>query len=214
MKARLFILLCLFPAILFAQLDEPGIGIKLQSRIMGDFRSVSVLELQGLIPTILFKNARLHSHQIEIFSFRAKGNYGDKEPDGLNRGDFQMGVAYEYTIPSLAFNQNPQFELEAGMGTAINITSYIIDPNHSDEYRTTGTNFLLDLYGVAVLRKYISARSFLELSPQFYIGEFSFARAQTSDPSVALRLQTTNVFSYRGHRFKKYAFRFGVGLKI
>ncbi|MEM6806237.1 MAG: hypothetical protein AAF696_32865, partial [Bacteroidota bacterium] len=204
----------LFPGILIAQLDEPGISIKLQSRILGDFQSVSVLELQGLVPAILFKNARLHSHQIEIFSFGAIGNYGDKEPDGLNRGDFQMGIAYEYTVPTLAFNQNPQFELEAGLGTAIGISSYIIQPNSSDEYRTTGTSFLLDLYGIAVFRKYISARSFLELSPQFYVGEFGFKRAKTEDPSVAIRSQTTNVFSYRGHRFKKYAVRFGIGLTI
>jgi len=214
MKYRILLLLCLFPGILFAQLDEPGIGIKLQSRIIGDFQSVSVLELQGLVPAILFKNARLHSHQIEIFSFGAKGNYGDKEPDGLNRGDFQMGIAYEYTIPTLAFKQNPQFELEAGLGTAIRISSYIIHPNSSIVYRRTGTNFLLDLYGVALFRKYISTRYFLELSPQFYIGEFGFTRAKTEDPRVAIRLQTTNLTSYQGHRFKKYSLRFGIGLKI
>lgn len=212
--ARLLLLICFLPGVVYAQFDEPGIGVKLQSRIIGEFQTVSTLELQGLIPAIVFKNARLHSHHIEIYSLDAKGKYGDKEIEGVNRGDFRMGVAYEYTIPTRAFTPNPQIELEAGLGTAIGVSSYIIHPNSSQEFRATGTDFLVDLYGVMVFRKYIAESCFLELSPQFYVGEFGFSRAKTEDPSIAIRLQTRNVYSYRGHRFKKYAFRFGIGVRI
>lgn len=138
---RITLLVLLSCSCLQAQDSLSYISLKLQSRIIGHFHSYNELDLEGIIPAILFENSRNQLHQIEIFALGAGGKYGDRDVENENFGNFRLGAAYEFFIPLNYLKKYEEWKSYLAWGSAMTINSFIYEPNNSNSFSQRGTTF-------------------------------------------------------------------------